>query len=140
MLGKPLCSNLCIKPTKDQSINKRTKEEIPSFNECKNRVIKHNAPKNFILENIKEISQMKSKEPVPRLVIDHIGTSKPLRPGFEPVFIRSSHFGKAPRYLLNLINLDKKKYLTIKEECGIQKSKCRYITREERAQLLEVNN
>lgn len=92
------------------------------------------------MENIKEISQMKAKDPEPRLVVDRTGTTKPLKPGLEPVFIKSSNFGKAPRYLLDLINLGKKKYLTIKDESGIQKPKCRYITREERALLLEVNN
>ncbi|XP_023310057.1 enkurin [Anoplophora glabripennis] len=136
--GKPICSNLCYKQQKkDPPFPKREVERVPSFNQWKNRIIKHDPPKDFVLENIKKISNMKPKEPEQRLVVDHTGTSKPLRPGLEPIFIRSTHFGKAPRYLLNIIDLDKKKYLTIKEESGIQKPKCRYITREERAQLLK---
>lgn len=136
--GKPLAVNTCYKQLKKEPpLLKSEMEKVPSVNQWKNRIIKHNPPKDFILENIKNISNMKPKEPEQRVVIDRIGTSKPLKPGLEPIFIRSSHFGKAPRYLLNIINSDKKKYLTIKDESGIQKPKCRYITREERAELLK---
>ncbi|KAJ8925212.1 hypothetical protein NQ315_001398 [Exocentrus adspersus] len=137
--GKQVTAKICHPKFERDACNVPKRAPVPTLEQCKAELAHHPPAqsKNFVAENVKEMKKMKPKEPVPKLVVDHLGTTKPLRPGFEPVFIRSSVFGKAPRYLLNIINSNKKKYLSRKDEDGIQKSKCRYITREERAQLLD---
>ncbi|KAJ8985116.1 hypothetical protein NQ317_012766 [Molorchus minor] len=127
-------------PPKDPKPKKSAADEernrIPTVEELRKQGRKEKSDKNFVSHNIKLVKEMKPKEPIPKLVIDRTGTKKPLSGGLEPVFIMSEEFGKPPHYLLRFVKKhNKQKYLE-KDTEGLEKPKCRYITKEERDQLL----
>ncbi|EFA13369.2 hypothetical protein TcasGA2_TC000155 [Tribolium castaneum] len=115
-----------------------TKEDIVQYNNRKKEeAIKE---KNFISENIKTVLKMKPKEPEPRVVLEPHGESKRLIDGLEPIYIKSSAFGKTPGYLQSLIKKREKLHQMQKDARGVEKPKCRYIRRDEREELLELDS
>lgn len=96
--------------------------------------------KNFVAENIKQVLESKPREPEQRVVIDRYGERKELSRGLEPRYINSKVFGKTPPYLVNFINIKKRQKQLQKDAEALKQPKCRYITREEREQLLAVSD
>lgn len=94
--------------------------------------------KNFIVENIKYVVKLKPKEPEKKLVLDCHGDSKDIKRGLEPHFLHSSNFGKTPKYLKRLVEMREKDLQLVKDITVAEHPKCRYITKEERDELLAV--
>lgn len=94
--------------------------------------------KDFITENIKYVLEKKPKDPEKRVVVDRHGDTKHLCRGLEPQYIYSPTFGKTPDYLTRLIKIKEKVLQLKKDKYGTEQPKCRYITREERDNLLAV--
>lgn len=115
-----------------------TKEDIKAYDTKKKEAA--NVERNFISENIKTVLKMKPKEPEPRVVLEAHGESKRLRDGLEPIYIKTSSFGKTPDYLQAMIKNREKLHQMQKDATGVEKPKCHYIRRDEREQLLEVRN
>ncbi|XP_050301256.1 enkurin [Anthonomus grandis grandis] len=93
--------------------------------------------KNFIKGNVETVKNMKPKEPEHRVVIDKAGTTiYPELQGLEPVYIKKTIFGRTPEYLVRFNKIKEKEYQMRKDASGKQQPKCRYITRDEREQLL----
>lgn len=113
-----------------------TPEEIAEYN--KNKKNKAASPENFLRRNIENVVDLKAKEPEPRIVIDHRGKTKRLIDGLEPVYIKSSNFGKTPKYLKQFIKKRQQLYQMQKDATGVEKPKCRYIRKDEREELLMV--
>lgn len=115
------------------------RDKVPTLAECKEKFNLLRKDKNFICENIKCVKKMKPKEPVPKIVIDRFGDSKPLARGMEPIYIKSSVFGKKPEYITHIIKRREKRYVDEKEAMiTAQQPICRYINQDERAELLKV--
>ncbi|XP_044256133.1 enkurin [Tribolium madens] len=112
-----------------------TKEDIVQYNNRKKEEAKKE--KNFISANIKTVLTMKAKEPEPKVVLEPHGESKRLTDGLEPIYIKSSAFGKTPEYLQSLIKKREKLHQMQKDARGVEKPKCRYIRRDEREELLQ---
>lgn len=113
---------------------------IPHLADLKqDKEAKEGKKKNFISENIKYVLSKKPKEPEKRVVIDRYGESKELSRGLEPIHIYSSTFGRTPRYLQQLIKTKERDLQLKKDIYGTEQPKCRYITREERENLLAVD-
>lgn len=82
---------------------------------------------------------MTAKEPVPKVVVDEKGTIVPLKATVEPVYIKHPKFGKTPKYLERFIEAKEKEYQKKKDASGRgAQMLCKYITRDEREQLLAV--
>lgn len=85
------------------------------------------------------MSKMLAKEPTPKLVIDERGTTVPLKSSMEPIYIRLNKFGKTPKYLERFMQEKEKEYQIKKDASGLSAQPlCKYITRDEREQLLKV--
>ncbi|KAJ8929900.1 hypothetical protein NQ314_017365 [Rhamnusium bicolor] len=138
--GKPSYSS--CQPLKDDKtlINKPPQDKVPTLKELQELQKEINKPKtskNFVIHNIKKVSKMKVKDPEPRVVIDRIGTSKPLKGGLEPMFTKLPEFGTKPKYLVRFNKIHQKVNQMKKDTFGTEKPKCRYITKEERDKLLD---
>lgn len=81
---------------------------------------------------------MQVKEPVPKTVVDKNGNKQPLKAGLEPIYIKLHKFGRTPKYLVRFLQIKEKEYQMKKDARGVQQPLCRYITRDERKQLLQV--
>lgn len=120
----------CLKTKKLPSVPRRSEIAKQEDGKCKK--------KDFITENIKDVVHKKPKDPEKRVVIDRHGDTKELSRGLVPQYIYSPTFGKTPEYLQRLIKM-KEKVLQLKKDIyGTEQPKCRYITREERENLLAV--
>lgn len=85
------------------------------------------------------MSKMPAKEPTPKVVIDKRGTTVPLKPSLEPIYIRLPRFGKTPKYLERFLQEKEKEYQIKKDASGLSAQPlCKYITRDERDHLLKV--
>ncbi|KAK5642865.1 hypothetical protein RI129_009032 [Pyrocoelia pectoralis] len=92
---------------------------------------------NFVARNVKKAVNLKPKSPEERVVINCYGDSKKLSAGMEPVHIYEDGFGKVPRYLKEFIKKREKKVQFQKDMTVIDHPKCRYITKEQREELLK---
>lgn len=81
---------------------------------------------------------LKPKEPEKRLVVDCRGDSKDIRAGFEPQHLNAEVLGKTPQYLRRFIKQREHNKQVVKDASRLEKLKCRYITREEKDELLAV--
>lgn len=113
----------------------RTADAIKEYEE---KVKAATKKRNFIVENIKYALTMKPKEPQKRLVLDCHGDSKDINRGLEPQFLYSAVFGKTPKYLKRMVE-GRERVVQLKKDITVaEKPKCRYITKEEREELLTV--
>ncbi|KAG5893863.1 hypothetical protein JTB14_005472 [Gonioctena quinquepunctata] len=134
--GKPSYHHCQIKDGKPRE-HIHNKEKVPTLEELAKIERPPRTERNFVSDNIKTISKMKTKEPVPRVVIDKTGTtSEPLKAGLEPIYIKMPRFGKTPKYLIRFNEIKEKEYQMKKDASGVQQLLCKYITRDEREQLL----
>lgn len=86
------------------------------------------------------MSKMPAKEPIPKIVVDEKGTTVPIKSAMEPIYIKLPRFGKTPKYLERFIQEKEKEYQIKKDASGLSAQPlCKYITRDEREQLLQVN-
>lgn len=134
--------NPCTQEEHDQchSQNTRNNPLVPNRDEVlkeQDAKLKH-TKKDYITKNVKAAVRTKPKEPVPKVVLDRYGSKKELKAGLEPRFIFSEVFGRTPRYLQNIIKLKEQQIQEDKDKLSFQQPKCRYITREERDNLLTV--
>lgn len=113
-----------------------TLEEIAQYNKSKKD--KAAASQNFLRKNIKTVVNLKPKDPEPRVAVDHHGETKRLSDGLEPIYIKSSSFGKTPQYLKQFIKKRQQLYQMQKDAIGVEQPKCRYIRKDEREELLKV--
>lgn len=117
----------------------RTSDAIKEYEERMKQISKR---RNFIAENVKYVLKLKPKEPEKKLVIDCHGESKNINRGLQPQYLYSASFGKTPKYLKRFMQsrervMQLKKDITVTES---NKPKCRYITKEERDELLNVGS
>lgn len=96
--------------------------------------------RNFIVENIKYVVRLKPKEPQKRLVLDCHGDSKDINRGLQPQFLYSKVFGKTPKYLKRMVETRERHVQLEKDITVTEQPKCRYITKEEREELLAVGD
>lgn len=86
------------------------------------------------------MSKMTAKEPVPKVVVDEKGTVVPLKAAMEPIYIKLSKFGRTPKYLKRFLEEREKEYQMKKDASRrLAQPLCKYITRDEREKLLNVN-
>lgn len=109
-----------------------------TIKEYKERLKAISKKRNFIAENVKYVLTLKPKEPQKRLVVDCHGESKDINRGLEPQFINSANFGKTPNYLKHFQVMREKRMQLKKDIIVAEKPKCRYITKDEREELLAV--
>ncbi|KAL1518193.1 hypothetical protein ABEB36_001854 [Hypothenemus hampei] len=111
------------------------KELIEAF-KCSERKMRGKRT-DFVKDNVKSVVQMKPKEPELRRVTDQMGTiSYPQAQGLLPVYIKKRNFGKTPNYLINFKkSLETDRQLN-KNLSSNEHAKCRYITKDERNQVL----
>lgn len=95
--------------------------------------------KDFITKNVKAAIAMKPKEPDRKIVVDRTGTKKELKAGLQPEYIYSKVFAKIPQYLDKFIKVKERQEQARKDLAFKVQPKCRYITREQRDQLLSVS-
>lgn len=112
----------------------RTREVVKEYEER----VRQRPKKNFIAKNIKYVLELRPKEPEQKLVLDCYGESKDIKRGLEPQHLKSSAFGKVPEYLKRFVKIREKDEQLQKDMVGTEKSICRYITKEEREELLAV--
>lgn len=118
-----------------------TLPEVPLRNQVlkeQDEKLKHKE-KDFVSINVKNAITMPPKIPKRRTVIERFGEAKLLEQGLEPKYISSKLFGRTPNYLKKEIKIREKLLQTQKDIIGVNQPKCRYITRDEREKLLEVN-
>lgn len=92
---------------------------------------------NFVARNIKKAVKLKPKIPVQRMVIHCHGDSKKMAAGMEPVYIYEEGFGKVPQYIKAIIHKREKHVQFQKDVADVEQPKCRYVTKEQRAELLK---
>ncbi|XP_031346111.1 enkurin [Photinus pyralis] len=92
---------------------------------------------NFVARNIKNAVHLKPKAPVERVVINCHGDSKKIAAGMEPVYIYEEGFGKVPQYLRAIIQKRERHVQFQKDVADVEQPKCRYVTKEQRAELLK---
>ncbi|XP_072393263.1 enkurin isoform X2 [Diabrotica undecimpunctata] len=114
----------------------KLKMDVPKLSECLKAYKPAKPSKNFIVENVKTVHQMKPKEPIPTVVIDRQGNKQPLKAGLEPIYIKIPPFGKTPTYLKRFIDQKEKEYQMKKDASGVEQPLCKYITRDQREALL----
>lgn len=139
VLGKPSYTvyKLRKEPKPCESIPHKGK--TPYLEELKKEKKQERPCKNFIASNIKTMSKMSAKEPTPKIVVDEKGTTVPLKSPMELVYIKLPKFGKTPKYLERFIQEKEKEYQQRKDASGRSAQPlCKYITRDEREQLLKV--
>lgn len=113
----------------------RTKEIVKEYEEkLKERIRKQ----NFIVNNIRYVLKLKPKEPEKKIVLDCHGESKDIKRGLEPQYLHKAAFGKIPKYLRHFVKMKEENVQLEKDVVGTEKPKCRYITKEEREELLVV--
>lgn len=134
--GQPAYTRAQLK--NETSVVKAKQPNVPTLEECKKDFKKAKSSMNFVNKNIKTVKSMKAKEPVPKVVIDCYGTKKLLAHGMEPVFVKSSMFGKTPMYLKRFMKCREKHEQIEKEIENLEQKKCRYIRKDEREALLNV--
>lgn len=82
---------------------------------------------------------MPTKEPVPKVVVDEKGTTVLLQSPMQPVYVKFHKFGKTPKYLVRFLEEKEREYQIKKDASGLSAQPiCKYITRDEREQLLNV--
>jgi len=117
------CLRMNIPPIpKRNSDNKKQKKDI-----------------NFKIENIKKIIHQTPRRPKPRYADTKNGDFHDLeKSGLMPIYIYQPKFGKLPSYLIKRIR-DAAIQQEMREDDAARKQPlCRYITQEERAELLGV--
>lgn len=112
-----------------------TEEELREFR----KKWKRPEERNFINVNVKAVVHQKPKNPTKQLVLDCFGNKKELNRGLEPRYIYTKTFGKTPGYLKKQMRKWETQAQRLKDFSGIDQPICRYITREERDELLEVS-
>ncbi|XP_075231700.1 enkurin-like [Lycorma delicatula] len=118
-------------------INLEPKPPVPSF-KIKPKKNDKASEKNFRKQNIIHMIKSTPKKPTPALVDTPYGNKQKLKPsGLLPNFIFKEGFGKVPNYLL----IRKKEAEDIEDRIKEKESKIRpplrYITEDERQELLE---
>lgn len=113
----------------------RTLEAIREYEE---KLKERTRKRNFVVENIRYVLKLKPKEPEKKLMLDCRGESKDIKRGLEPQHLTSGVFGKTPKYLHRFVKMRERDVQLEKDVVGTEKPKCRYITKEEREQLLAV--
>lgn len=94
-------------------------------------------PKNFQQKNIREVSALTTRKPIPRYVDSHRGDFHELQTsGLTPIYTHRPTFGRVPKYLKKRI-----KELKMEEEIARQKEinkqpLCRYVTQDERQKVI----
>lgn len=129
------------KPTKEPKPCEDTphKGKTPYLEELRKEKLEQKPSKNFVALNIKTISKMPAKEPTPKLVTDEKGTTVLLKHSMEPIYIKLPRFGKTPKYLERFMQEKEREYQIKKDSSGLSAQPlCKYITRDEREQLLKV--
>lgn len=111
-----------------------TEEELREFRKKWKKPVE----RNFINVNVKAVVHQKPKTPTKQLVLDCFGNKKELSRGLEPQYIYTKTFGKTPEYLKRQMRKWETQAQRLKDFSGIDQPICRYITREERDELLEV--
>ncbi|XP_018332175.1 enkurin [Agrilus planipennis] len=113
---------------------------VPTVKECleeeRRRKEKIPAPKNYIRVNIKKAIGAKPKEPEKNIVDTRVGHKQNIDSGVEPKFIYGEEFGKIPSYLEQLMEERILERQSKNDVSGTEQPKCKYITREEREELL----
>lgn len=111
---------------------------LPLAKETKDK--KEVKEKNFIRNNVINAKQKKPITPEPKFVDTRTGTRQRVEnSGLEPHYVYSKKFGKPPNYLLRHVENKNKTMQAIKDKEDINTlSKCHYITRQERQNLLNV--
>lgn len=95
--------------------------------------------KDFKKENVLSAIKMKPKTPIPRYVDSIHGDFHDLRPsGLQPSFIHKPKFGKLPRYLIKRIREQAELEEKFRDAEVRKQPLCRYVTQEERNELIEV--
>lgn len=120
---------------KDHKCYRRIMPPIP-----KRQDLKAAETKNFKTANIETISKMTPKRTEPRYVDTKKGDYHDLRKsGLMPAYIYQPKFGKLPKYLINRIReVGRQEEMYRDEVAGSNQPLCRYVTQEERAELLGV--
>lgn len=113
----------------------RTLEAVKEYEE---KLKERTKKQNFIVKNIKYVLQLKPKEPEKKLVLDCHGESKDIKRGLEPQHLHSAVYGKTPKYLRRFVKMREQDVQLEKDIMGTEKPECRYITKEEREELLAV--
>lgn len=112
---------------KKEPVPKKTSEEPQKSN------------KNFKTENIKRVVSAAPKKFTPRFTDTRHGVLHDLkRSGLMPVYIYQPKFGKLPPYLIKRMREMQILQEQLKDVETQEKPLCRYITQEERAELLGV--
>lgn len=95
---------------------------------------------NFIKDNVKVMNNLKPPEQEPKIVDTRTGTTKKVNTSMDPHYIHLKNFGKCPHYLLQRIQKHKQLLQTIQDKESLKDlPNCRYITRQERQDILNVS-
>lgn len=121
---------------KDHECIRREMPPIPKKNDAKKPEIK-----NFKAVNIKNVCNMMPKRTAPRFVDTKTGDFHDLRKsGLMPAYIYQPKFGKLPTYLINRIReAGRQEEMYRDQVAGSNQPLCRYVTQEERSELLGVS-
>lgn len=120
---------------KDHECYRRTMPPIPKKQELAPTKVK-----NFKSANIETVCKMAPKRAEPRYVDTKNGAYHDLRKsGLMPAYVYQPKFGKLPKYLINRIReVERQEEMYRDEEAGSNQPLCRYVTQEERTELLGV--
>lgn len=112
------------------------KPQVPKRSETAE--IRHNE-KNWKEENIKRVVSAAPRQTLPRYVDTKKGDFHDLKSsGLMPVYIYQEKYGKLPKYLVKRMKDLRNLREMYKEEDARKQPLCRYITQEERTELLGV--
>lgn len=121
---------------KDHVCVTRQMPPIPKFN---NNMEQKKSDKNFTKENIKIVTSAEPNRPLPRFVDTRNGDFHDLRKsGLMPVYIYQPKFGKLPKYLIKRIRDVAAQEQFFRDEESRKQPLCRYVTQEERMELIGV--
>lgn len=96
--------------------------------------------KKFIVENIKAAIKAHPKRPLPRYIDTRIGDRHDVvKSGLMPTHVYQPKFGKLPKYLMKRIRDAAQQAELHRDEEARKQPLCRYLTQEERSDLLGVS-
>lgn len=94
---------------------------------------------NFIADNVKVVKNLKPPVQVPKIVDTRNGSSKKVDSSMDPHYIHLKDFGKRPHYLLQRVRKHKQLLQAVQDERTLKDlPNCRYVTQQERQDILNV--
>lgn len=136
---KPKTARICLCPTKRPPVPRREKGGGAGDNNCSGDGGDKGKKKDFKSENIKRVLSAEPRRPLPRFVDTKNGDKNMVEgSGLMPMHVFSTKFGKIPPYLVKRMRDAANQENVLRDEQARVQPKYRYITQEERGELLCV--